>query len=181
MAMEQRCHQRPRTGTEIGLYSQSCGISAVSRPVGILQGNRWGSPRNDVVHRRLTDLQHLVTLQTRRPAPLGVEPALLFIPVSDRGALRRLRRLRGVELPVPLFDAASSLMPGNDDAHMVRASPLACSGDFLLRLAVGQGEHLIAEGRRGALAASRCCGRSAQAPAWSRWRGRLRCCGRCPG
>jgi len=64
-----------------------------------------------VVHRRLTDLQHLVTLQTRRPAPLGVEPALLFIPVSDRGALRRLRRLRGVELPVPLFDAASTCSP----------------------------------------------------------------------
>jgi hypothetical protein len=84
-----------------------------------------------------------------------------IIPVSDRGALHRLRRLRGVELPVTLFAAASALVPGNDNADMVRPSPLACSGDFLLRLAGRQGKHLIAEGRRGALAASWCCGRSA--------------------
>jgi hypothetical protein len=74
----------------------------------------------------------------------------LFIPVSNRGALHRPRRLRGIELAVAQFDAASPLMPGNDDTDMVRAGPLACSGDFLLRLAVCQGD-LIAEGRRAAL------------------------------
>ena len=42
-----------------------------------------------------------------------------FLPVSDRGALHRLRRLCGVELPVALCDAASPLVPGNDDADMV--------------------------------------------------------------
>jgi hypothetical protein len=45
-------------------------------------------------------------------------------------------------------------MPGDDDPDMVRARPLACNGDFLLRLAVCHGKDLIAEGRRGALAAS---------------------------
>jgi hypothetical protein len=45
-------------------------------------------------------------------------------------------------------------MPGDDDPDMVRARPLACSGDFLLRLAVCHGKDLIAEGRRSALAAS---------------------------
>src|SRR5690349_21171379 len=117
--------------------------------------------------------------------PLGVERALLFIPVSDRGALRRLRRLRGVELPVALFDAASSLVPGNDDTDMVRASPLACCGDFLLGLAVCQGENLITERRRTALIASWFCGRRATTPAcpgcirWLRCRG-WRLCGRRP-
>ena len=77
----------------------------------------------------------------------GVGPAGLFIPLSDRGALLRLRRLRGVELPVALFDAASPLVPGNGGADMVRASALACSGDFLLRLAGCQGKDLIAEAR----------------------------------
>src|ERR1700730_10671530 len=104
--------------------------------------------------------------------------ALLLISVSDRAALLRPRRLRGVELPVAQFDAASPLVPGNDAADMVRASPLACSGDFLLRLAGCQSKDLLAEGGRGALAASWFCGRSARAPAWSRWSGRLRCCGR---
>jgi len=33
-------------------------------------------------------------------------------------------------------DAAGSLVPGNYDTDMVRASPLASSGDFLLRPAV---------------------------------------------
>jgi hypothetical protein len=84
----------------------------------------------------------------------GSPGALFFIPVSDRGALHRTRRLRGVELPVALFDAASPLVPGNDDTDMVRASPLARSGDFLLRLAGCQGKDLIPEGRRSALAAS---------------------------
>ena len=105
------------------------------------------------------------SIRARRPAPFGVRPALFFLPVSDRSALHRLRRLAGVELPAALFDAASPLVPGNDDADMVRASPLACSGDFLLRLDVCQGKDLIAEGRRGALAASWFYGRSAQAPA----------------
>ena len=57
------------------------------------------------------------------------------------------RRLRGVELPVALFDAASPLVPGNGGADMVWASPLACSGDFLLRLAACQSKDLIAEAR----------------------------------
>jgi hypothetical protein len=60
--------------------------------------------------------------------------------------------VRGVELTVALFDAAGSLIPGNDHADMVRASPLACSGNFLLRLAVSQGKDLLAKGRRGAFA-----------------------------
>src|SRR6202035_884978 len=74
------------------------------------------------------------------------------MPVSDHGALLRPRRLRGVELPIALFDAASPLVPGNGAADMVRASPLACSGDFLLRLAACQGKDLIAEASRVALA-----------------------------
>ena len=63
-----------------------------------------------------------------------------------RGAPHRLRRLRGVELPVALFDAASPLVAGNGGTDMVRASSLACSGDFLLRLAICQSKHLIAKG-----------------------------------
>jgi hypothetical protein len=70
----------------------------------------------------------------------------LFIPLSRRGAPRRLRRLRGVELPVALFDAAGPLVPRNGAADMVRASSLACSGDFLLRLAICQSKHLFAKG-----------------------------------
>jgi hypothetical protein len=73
-------------------------------------------------------------------------PNRLFIPLSHRDALHRLRRLRGVELPVALFDAASPLEAGNRCADMVRASSFACSGDFLLRLAVCQSKHLITEG-----------------------------------
>ena len=76
--------------------------------------------------------------------------------MSDRGALCRPRRLRGVELAIALFDAASPLVPGNGGANMVRASLLACNGDFLLRLAVCQGKDLIGQGGRGVLAASRC-------------------------
>ena len=86
------------------------------------------------------------------------------LSVSDRGALLRRRGLRGIELPITLLDAASPLVPGNDDADMVRASALAGSGDFLLRLAVCQGKDLFTEGRRGALAASWFCGRRARAP-----------------
>jgi hypothetical protein len=65
---------------------------------------------------------------------------------SHRGALHRVRRLAGVELPVALFDAASPLEAGNSGADMVRASSLACRGDFLLRPAIRQSKHLIAEG-----------------------------------
>jgi hypothetical protein len=92
-----------------------------------------------------------------------------YIPTSDRGALLRPRRLRGVELSIALLDAASPLVPGNDDPDMVRARPLACSGDFLLRLAVCHGKDLIAEGRRGAgrrgARARRCAAREAHWPA----------------
>src|SRR6202171_6363914 len=94
-------------------------------------------------------------------APFGGGRRSFFILASERGALLRLRLLRRVELPITLLDAASPLVPGNDNADMVRASPLACSGDFLLRLAGCQSKDLLAEGGRGALAASWFCGRSA--------------------
>src|ERR1700746_327722 len=96
----------------------------------------------------------------------------LFPAISDRGALLRLRRVRGVELPVAQFDAASSLVPGNDTADMVRARAAACSRDFLLRLAACQGKDPLAEGRRGALATCWFRGRSARA--LPRWSSRLR-------
>src|SRR5262245_48755203 len=89
--------------------------------------------------------------------------ALAYSGVKLR-RLHRLHRLRGIELPVSLFNAASPLVPGKGHADMVWASPLACGGDFLLRLAIGQGKDLIAEGRLGALAASWSCGGSARAP-----------------
>jgi hypothetical protein len=55
--------------------------------------------------------------------------ALFFIPFNiDRGALLRLRRLRGVELPVAQFDAANSLVPGNVAADMV-VRHFECNGD----------------------------------------------------
>src|SRR5262245_16785871 len=82
-----------------------------------------------------------------------------------RGVLFRSRRVRGVELPITLLDPASSFVPGNGDAGMVRANPGACGGDFLLRLARCQGKDLIAEAWRAAISASwfRRCG--APAPA----------------
>jgi adenylate cyclase len=43
-------------------------------------------------------------------------------PASERGALLCPRRLRGVELPVALFDAPSPLVPSNGNTDMVRAS-----------------------------------------------------------
>ena len=70
----------------------------------------------------------------------------LFYP-SDRGTLLRPSRMRGVELSIALFEAAGSLIPGNDETDMIRASPLACGGNFLLRLAVCQGKDLFTEGR----------------------------------
>jgi hypothetical protein len=68
--------------------------------------------------------------------------------------LLRPAPLCGIELPIALFDAASPLVSGNRGADMVRASALACSGDFLLRLAGCQGKNLIVEARRAAAAAS---------------------------
>src|SRR5215831_16958094 len=56
---------------------------------------------------------------------------------------------------------------------MIRARALACSSDFLLRLAGCQGKHSIAEARRAALAASRSCSPGGGAPTRLRWRRRL--------
>ena len=103
---------------------------------------------------------------TRTGLLIGVRPAF-FWSLSDRGGCRPWR-LRSVELSIALFDATSPLVPGYSHANMVRASSFACNGDFLLRLAVCQGENLIAERRRGALASSGLCGR---APACSLRRG----------
>jgi hypothetical protein len=103
---------------------------------------------------RLTAYGDAVSRSLKSAGGLLSKSAGTFIPVSDRGVFRRPGRLRDVELAVALFDAASPLVPGNDDTDMVRASPLACSGDFLLRLAVRQGKHLITEGRGTALATS---------------------------
>jgi hypothetical protein len=98
----------------------------------------------------------------------SVRPAFFSIPVSDRGALRRLSRLRCVELPFALFYAASPLVPGKGGADMVWASALACGGDLLLSCAVCQGKDLIVEAQRATLAASRFCNPSARA--LTRWR-----------
>ena len=76
-----------------------------------------------------------------------------------------LPRLRSIELPVPLFDAASSLVPGDGHADMVRASSLARGGNFLLRFAGCQGKDLVIETRGTALAASWFCGGRVLAPA----------------
>jgi hypothetical protein len=73
----------------------------------------------------------------------------VFVPVLGRRGLGLLRRLRRIEPPVALFDAAGSFVPGDGDADMVGANPVACRGDFLLRLAVCQGKDLVAEARRG--------------------------------
>jgi hypothetical protein len=86
--------------------------------------------------------------------------------VSDRRTLRRLSRLRGVELPIALFNAASPLLPGQGGADMVWASALACDGDLLLRLPVCQGKDLVVEAQRATRAASRFC--SPSGPAFTR-------------
>jgi hypothetical protein len=57
--------------------------------------------------------------------------------------LLRSHRLRGVELPLALFDAAG-FVPGNGPADMVWASAFACCSDFVLCLAGCQGKDLIA-------------------------------------
>jgi len=64
------------------------------------------------------------------------------------------RRLRGVELPLALFDAAGPFVPGNRGADTVRAGTPACSGNFLLRIAGCQSKDLIVQARRAAVAAS---------------------------
>ena len=108
---------------------------------------------------------------TLHAGSLRVGPAFFSIPVSDRGALRRLSRLRGVELPVALFNAASPLVPGKGHADMVWASAFACGGDLLLRLAGCHGNDLIAEAQRAALTASPFCSPSARALSRSRCSG----------
>jgi hypothetical protein len=75
----------------------------------------------------------------------GVGPAGFLFRYRTAVALHHHLRLRRVELPVALFDAASPLEAGNGCADVVRASSLACGGDFLLRLAVCQSKHLITE------------------------------------
>jgi len=66
--------------------------------------------------------------------------------VSDRRALFHVSD-RGVELPVSLLDPASPLVPGDRGADMVRASPFARGGNFLLRFAGCQSKDLIVEAR----------------------------------
>jgi hypothetical protein len=81
----------------------------------------------------------------------------------------------GVEFPIALFDAARPLVPGKRGADMVGASALACSGDFLLRLAGCQRKDLVVEVRRTVFAASGFCSRRGRAPVSSRWSDWLRC------
>jgi AraC-like ligand binding domain len=50
-----------------------------------------------------------------------------------------------VEFPIALFDAARPLVVGKGGADMVGASALACSSDFLLRLAGCQRQDLVAD------------------------------------
>src|SRR3984893_9127540 len=100
------------------------GLPAIARPITLLRQLGNG-----------TRLIIVCLYASVRPHGGLSRPALIFIPVSERGALLHPRRQRGGQLPVALLDAARPLVPGNDDADMVRASPLACRGDFLLRLA----------------------------------------------
>jgi hypothetical protein len=69
---------------------------------------------------------------------------------SPGGVLRCPRRMGGVELPIALLDAARTLVPGNHEPDVIRASPFARRGDFPLRLPGCQGKDPIAEGGRGA-------------------------------
>jgi hypothetical protein len=70
-----------------------------------------------------------------------------LVVASDRGALLRFCRVRGVQPPIALFNAASPPVPGNGGTDMVWASALACCGDFLLRLAGCQSKNPIVEAR----------------------------------
>src|SRR5262249_52689780 len=104
---------------------------------------------------RRSHLGHTVTpqVQGRRWGGMGRFPEradALFVE-SDRDVLLCSCRMRGVELPVALLDAAGPLVPGDCDADMVRADPLACGGDFLLCLARCQGEYPIPEAWRAAV------------------------------
>src|SRR6516165_5473325 len=72
-------------------------------------------------------------------------------------------------------------MPGSNDAYMVWASSFASAGDFLLRLAICQGEELIPESRRAAPATRRFSRRSALTSAGSRRGGPLLARPRRPG
>jgi hypothetical protein len=93
-----------------------------------------------------SSIESSVVWNVRQPGALLPEAGRRsFIVKSDRGGLLRPRRPYGVELFVALFDAASPLVPGNGGADMVRASALACSGDFLLRLADCQSKNPIVQ------------------------------------
>src|SRR5215472_5077476 len=97
--------------------------------------------------------------------------------ILERRGLGLRRRLHGIELAVAFFDAASALVSGDGDADMVGANPFACSGDFLLRLAICQGKDLIAEARRGRTATGWFCGCAARSTTRLSRSGRL--AGRC--
>jgi hypothetical protein len=78
-------------------------------------------------HRSQDGLRRRVTLEsTGAPS----------FPLSGGGLLLRPGRMRDVKLLNALFDTAIPLVPRNRSADMVPASALACSRDFLLRLAV---------------------------------------------
>jgi hypothetical protein len=119
-------------------------------------------------------------------SPLEEAGFELSVPPERKAFPRALDRFRRPSLRAPwewerqtsarwrrvslaLFDVAGALVPGNGGADMIWASALACSGDFLLRLAACQGKDLIAEARRAALAVSWFRRRRALAPACPRW------------
>ena len=64
--------------------------------------------------------------QTRQPVSIGISRRFLIFRYQTA--------------------LAGPPVPGDDDADMVRASSLACGGDFLLRLAGCQGKDLIPQG-----------------------------------
>ena len=92
---------------------------------------------------------HPVSAKTGKSAPIrspvSRSTGSRLYPVLGRSVLLRPSRMRGVELPVTLFDAAGSLVPRKRSADMVWAGALACSGNFLLRLAGCQSKNPIAE------------------------------------
>ncbi len=115
--------------------------------------SREAIERHDFGRRGITVRgQHgAVSPDSSNTASGALRPRALF--VDQTAALcSACCRLRGVELSIPLFDTAGPLVPGNRGTDMVRASPLAGGGDFMLRLAGCQGKDLIAEARRAALA-----------------------------
>jgi hypothetical protein len=79
-------------------------------------------------------------------------------PLSGGGLLLRPGRMRDVKLLNALFDTAIPLVPRNRSADMVPASALACSRDFLLRLAVSHDTAAWAPSRgEGSAASSTSC------------------------